>query len=167
VKTVAGDQTDVADVVRLVKGADAVITAYSPGVGTETEILDATRWLIAGTKQAGVKRLIMVGGAGSLEVAPGVQLVDTPQFPTGWKAIALAHRDTLPILRRSDLDWTNLSPAAEIQPGERTGKFRRGANTLLVDGQGHSRISAEDYAIAIVDELEHPAHVRQRFTVAY
>jgi putative NADH-flavin reductase len=96
-----------------------------------------------------------------------VQLVDTPNFPDAYKDIALAHRDVLPLLRESSLDWTCLSPAAFIQPGERTGKFRLGGTQLVTDENGESRISAEDYAVALVDELENPRHVRQQFTLAY
>jgi putative NADH-flavin reductase len=167
VKAVKGDQTDAADVAAKTKGADAIITAYSPGPDAVTKVLDATRSLIAGAKQAGVKRVIMVGGAGSLFVAPGVDLIDSGHLPDEWKAIAIAHRDALKILRESNLDWTSLSPAAFIQPGERTGKFRLGTDNLVADEQHQSKISAEDYAVALVDELEQPKHIRQRFTLAY
>jgi putative NADH-flavin reductase len=109
----------------------------------------------------------MVGGAGSLEVAPGVQAVDTPEFPPAWMAIALAHRDALQVLKGSDMDWTYFSPAALIEPGERTGKFRLGGTRLVANDRGESKISAEDYAVALVDELENPRRVRQQFTVAY
>jgi hypothetical protein len=102
-----------------------------------------------------------------LFVAPNVRVVDAPDFPDAWKAVALAHGDALQVLRGSDLDWTYLSPAAVIQPGERTGKFRLGGDNLLVDEKGNSSISAEDYAVALVDELEKPKHIRQRFTAAY
>jgi putative NADH-flavin reductase len=129
--------------------------------------VEATRTLASGLKRAGVRRFLMVGGAGSLEVAPGLQLVDTPDFPEAWKPYALAHRDALAVLKDSDLDWTNLSPAAFIQPGQRTGKFRLGKDTLVTDEKGGSRISAEDYAVALVDELEKPQYIRQRFTVGY
>jgi len=166
VKAVQGDVLNAAAVADVVKDADAVVSAYNPGQ-TPAAIVDATKSLIAGLKQAGVKRLIEVGGAGSLFVAPNVRLVDAPNFPTEWKAIALAHGDALEVLRRSDLDWTYFSPAAFIQPGERTGKFRLGTDTLVTDEKGTSRISAEDYAIALVDELENPKHIRQRFTVGY
>jgi len=96
-----------------------------------------------------------------------VQLVDTPSFPAAWKPIALAHREALSILKGSSLEWSALSPAALIGPGERTGKFRLGDTALVVDEKGDSRISAEDYAVALVDELEKPQHVRRQFTVAY
>ncbi|MGA2808121.1 MAG: NAD(P)-dependent oxidoreductase [Terracidiphilus sp.] len=164
---VKGDVTDAASVAAAAKGAEAAISAYAPPLQQPETILAATRSLLTGLQTAGVRRLIAVGGAGSLEVAPGVQLVDTPEFPEAWKAIALAHRDVLPILRGASLDWTALSPAAFIQPGERTGKFRLGGTQLVVDQKGESRISAEDYAVALVDELESPKHLRQQFTVAY
>lgn len=166
-----GDLLDAPDVAARLRGADAVISAYSPGQGTEQQLLDATRALLAGAKQAGVRRVLMVGGAGSLLVAPGVSLIDSGHLPNEWLAIAKAHRDALEILRTSkdaaDLEWTSLSPAAFIQPGERTGNFRLGGDELISDAQGQSRISAEDYAVALVDELENPRHIRQRFTVAY
>ena len=119
-------------------------------------------------KQAHVKRIIIVGGAGSLEVAPGAQLVDSPQFPAEYKAVALAARDALKIYQKEDeLEWTYFSPAAEIAPGERTGVFRTGTNQLISDANGRSFISMEDYAVALVDELEHPQHIRGQMTVGY
>lgn len=124
--------------------------------------------LINAVKASGVPRLIVVGGAGSLEVAPGVQLVDTPEFPAEWKAVALAAREFLNLLRaEKTLDWTYLSPSAFIEPGQRTGKFRLGSEQLLVNEQGESRISNQDFAVALIDELENPAHSQQRFTVGY
>lgn len=118
-------------------------------------------------EQAGVRRFLMVGGAGNLEVAPGVPIVDTPKFPPEWKSHGLAHKDALAVLQQSDLDWTSVSPAALIQPGERTGRFRLTGNAFVPDQDGQSHISAEDYAVALVDELEHPTHVRQLLGVAY
>jgi putative NADH-flavin reductase len=167
VKAVQGDVTDPASVAAVAKGADAAISAYAPPHTDPGKILDATRALLAGLKQAGVRRLIAVGGAGSLEVAPGVQLVDTPEFPSAWMAIAVAHRDVLPILKQSDLDWTYFSPAALIGPGVRTGKFRLGGTRLIANDRGESRISAEDYAVALVDELENSQNIRKQFTAAY
>ena len=167
VTVVAGDVTDPADIASAAKGADAAISAYSPPP-TDTGLLTAaTRSLLAGLAEASVSRLIVVGGAGSLEVAPGVQLIDTPSFPSAWKAIALAHRDVLPLLKQSNLDWSYFSPAALIEPGKRTGKFRLGGTRLVANDQGESKISAEDYGVALVDELENPSHVRQQFTAAY
>lgn len=171
VTTVQGDMLDAADVAAKVRGADAVISAYSPGAGTEQRLLGAIRALLAGARQAGVRRILIVGGAASLLVAPGVTVLASGHLPAEWLPIATAHSDLLAMLRSSKeaagLDWTYLSPAAFIQPGERTGKFRLGIDQLLTDSEGQSRISAEDYAIALVDELEHPQHIRQRFTVAY
>jgi len=109
-----------------------------------------------------------VGGAGSLEVAPGVRLVDAPGFPELHKAEALAQGEALAVFRGvSDLEWSFLSPAAVIAPGERTGAFRLGGDQLLADADDNSHISAEDYAIALIDEAEEPKHTGRRFTVAY
>ncbi len=166
VKAVQGDVLNTAQVAEIVKGSDAVISAYSPVQNPEV-LVDATKSLIAGLKQAAVKRFIEVGGAGSLFVAPNVRLIDAPNFPAEYKEIALAHADALEVLRNSDLDWTYFSPAAFIQPGERTGKFRLGEDTLIADEKGNSRISAEDYAIALVDEVENPKYIRKRFTIGY
>lgn len=125
--------------------------------------------LLAAVRQSGVKRWLMVGGAGSLEVAPGLKLIDAPGFPEIYKAEAAKGGEFLDALKAqaADLEWSFLSPSAMIVPGERTGKFRLGKDTLLSDANGDSRISMEDYAIALVDELESPKHIRQRFTVGY
>jgi putative NADH-flavin reductase len=124
--------------------------------------------LIEGLRQSGVRRLVVVGGAGSLEVMPGVQLVDTLDFPAAWKPVALAHRDALAVYRLAeDLDWTYVSPAALIEPGRRTGLYRTGTDQLLVDDKGVSRISVEDFAAAMLDEIKKPRFLRRRFTVAY
>jgi putative NADH-flavin reductase len=115
-----------------------------------------------------VKRLLVVGGAGSLEVRPGVALLDTPEFPAAAKEEATRGKAALNALRAENgLDWTFLSPSAVIGPGERTGKFRLGGDALLVGTDGKSRISIPDYAIAMVDELENPRHVQRRFTAGY
>ena len=124
--------------------------------------------VIGAVKQSGVKRLMVVGGAGTLEVAPGVQLMDTPDFPAAYQPEAIGGRRFLDALRgEPTLAWTFLSPSAEFLPGERTGHFRTGQDQLLVGADGKSWISMEDYAIAFVDELERPRHPRQRFTVSY
>ncbi len=157
----AGDVNDEAGLAALLRGHDAVISA------THFQSTDP-RVLIAAIRASGVLRLLMVGGAGSLEVAPGLALVDTPEFPAAYKAEASAGRDTLRLLRdEQDLDWTFLSPSALFAPGARTGRFRLGGDELLVDAEGKSHISMEDYAIALVDELETPRHSRRRFTVGY
>ncbi|GJG95728.1 NAD(P)-dependent oxidoreductase [Cupriavidus pauculus] len=124
--------------------------------------------IVAAVKAAGIRRLLVVGGAGSLYVAPGLQLVDTPTFPDAYKAEASAGRDFLDALRgETQLDWTFLSPSALFTPGERTGKFRLGRDELLTAADGKSWISMEDYAIAMLDEIEQAKHVRERFTVGY
>jgi putative NADH-flavin reductase len=119
-------------------------------------------------KKSGVKRLLVVGGAGSLYVAPGVQLVDTPSFPAEWKQGALAARDALNLIRaETTLDWTFLSPPVFLEPGARTGGFRIGGDEVLMAGDKPAGITVADLAVAIVDEIETPRHVRSRFTVGY
>jgi uncharacterized protein len=155
-----GDVFDKPGLVQLLKGHDAVISAVHFTASDPKLLIEAV-------KEAGVKRYFVVGGAGSLEVAPGVKLIDTPQFPAAYKAEAAKGGEFLELLRKDkELDWTFLSPSAVIAPGERTGKFRLGKDQLLTHEKG-SNISWEDYAIAAVDELEKPAHIRQRFTVGY
>lgn len=156
-----GDATKSLMLAPLLAGHDAVLSA------SRFQTSDANA-LITAVKKAGVKRLLVVGGAGSLEVAPGKALVDTPDFPEAYKVEARAGVKFLDTLRdEKDLDWTYLSPSADFSPGERTGKFRIGGDRLLFDAKGKSWISMEDFAIAMVDELEHPKHSRQRFTVGY
>ena len=156
-----GDVSDAAGLAALIKGHDVAISAVHFSGGDP-------RALIGAVKTAGVKRYLVVGGAGSLEVAPGTRLIDTPQFPAEYKEEASKGADFLGILRgETELDWTFLSPSALILPGERTGRFRLGADSLLVDASGQSHISMEDYAVAMVDEVEKPAHSRRRFTVGY
>jgi uncharacterized protein len=159
------------EVTRLVTGHDAVISAFNPGWSNPdiyNQQIRGTQAIINGVKKAGIKRLLFVGGAGSLEVKPGVQSVDLPGFPIEYKQGALATRETLSMLRKeTGLEWSFLSPSADVFPGQRTGKFRLGADQLLTNAQGESRISVEDYAIAMIDEVEKPKHIRQRFTVGY
>jgi hypothetical protein len=162
-----GDALSPSSVAETAAGADAAISAFAPPLTDPDKVIDSVQSLTAGLKQAGVKRFIMVGGAGSLEVAPGLKLEDAPVFPAEYKPIAHSHTKALDELKTADLDWTYFSPAALIQPGERTGKFRLGLDTLVSDEKGNSQISAEDYAIALVDELENPKHIRQRFTIGY
>lgn len=164
---VLGDILDPVTVAATSKGREAAISAYAPPRDDTAALWAATHSLLAGLGTAGLRRLIFVGGAGSLEVAPGVQAVDAPTFPGEWRAIALAHRDALTLLKSSSLDWTYFSPAGLIQPGLRTGKFRLGGTQMITDANGDSRISAEDYAIALVDEIERPQHMREQFTIGY
>jgi putative NADH-flavin reductase len=158
-------------VVELVKGHDAVISAYNPGWSNPdmyNEQIEGYKRIIGGVKKSGIKKLLVVGGAGSLEVAPGVQVLDTSSFSEQVKKGVLATRDVLYMLRdERELEWTFLSPPTSIKPGERTGHYRVGKDQLLKDGKGESRISTQDYAAAMLDELENPKHVRERFTVAY
>jgi len=149
---------------------DVVVSAYGPGKGDASLVLKAAHALIEALTRVEPIRLIVVSGAGSLEVKPGLQLVDAPDFPAEWKAIALAHREALDVFRKAgmaEFDWTAISPAALIASGTRTGKYRTGTDQLLVDDQGKSYISAEDFAVAIVDEIEKPQFQDKRFTVAY
>ena len=155
------DIHNAAQVTTALAGQDAaIISVHHDGLDLHA--------LIDAVKASGVPRLLVVGGAGSLEVAPGVQLVDTPEFPAEWKAVALAAREFLNLLRaEKTLDWTYLSPSALIEPGQRTGKFRLGTEQLLINERGESRISTQDFAVALIDELENPVHSQQRFTVGY
>jgi uncharacterized protein len=162
------------EVAEAVKGHDVVISAYNAGWRNPdlyNEFLQGAGAIQEGVKNAGVKKLLVVGGAGSLYVADGVQKVDTPEFPAEWKAGALAARDYLNILKKEqELDWTFLSPAIEMHPGTsgvRKGQYRTGLDKPVYNDAGRSVISVEDVAVAIVDEIEEPKHIRQRFTVAY
>lgn len=164
------DALDTSTLADALRDHDAVISAFSGHA--QDDVLEyyvrGMRSIVQATKRAGVPRLLVVGGAGSLEVAPGVQLLDTPEFPAIYRATAEGAREALYLLRNETaLDWTMLSPSAHLEAGPRTGKFRLGADQLLVDAEGHSRISLADYAAAMIDELEDPQHTRQRFTVGY
>lgn len=163
----AGDVLDSRAVAETVKGADAVISAYAPPEDATHRLVDATQSLLEALQKAQVRRFLMVGGAGNLEVAQGIPIVDTPHFPPQWRSHGLAHKEAFSVLRQSDLDWTSVSPPALIEPGQRTGKFRLSGNTFIADENGRSSISAEDYAVALVDELERPRHVRQLVGVLY
>jgi uncharacterized protein len=151
----------------IVKDADAVISAYGPPPDDTNQLVGAMDCLIKGIEEAGGPRLIVVGGAGSLFVAPGVTLRDSGHVPKEWIPIIDAHIEAFRKLKQSGIDWTYLSPAAFFEPGERTGKFRLGKDDLITDAQGNSRISFADYAIALVDELENAQHRRARFTIGY
>lgn len=162
------------EVANAVKGHDAVISAFNPGWTNPNiyeDFLKGAQAIQAGVKQAGVKRLLAIGGAGSLYVAPDTQLIDTPHFPAEYKLGASAARDYLNIIKQEqDLDWTFLSPAIEMHQGtsgQRKGTYRIGLENPVYDENNRSIISVEDMAIAIVDEIEQPKHIRQRFTVAY
>ncbi len=150
-----------------VTGLSAALKGHDVAISSVHFTASDPRKLIAAVQASGVGRYLVVGGAGSLEVAPGVKLIDTPQFPAIYKTEAAAGSAFLDLLRKeAKLDWTFLSPSAMFVPGERTGKFRLGGDQLLSNDKGSS-ISFEDYAIAMADEIEKPAHPRRRFTVGY
>lgn len=173
--SVKADIVDVDDVARIVAGHDAVISAYSPGLRRYSAedaaelIRQAHDALFEGVKRAGVRRIIIVGGVGSLEASPGLDVVDSDFYPAEHKAHTLRNREILRSLKRGehDLDWTYVSPPLSIKPGERTGKFRLGEDRLLRDEAGESRISEADFAVAILDELDRGQFIRRRFTAAY
>ncbi|RZJ78824.1 MAG: NAD(P)-dependent oxidoreductase, partial [Brevundimonas sp.] len=155
-----GDASDADALAALIKGSDAVISALHFDVPAAT--------LLSALKTAGVPRLLVTGGAASLEVAPGVRLIDTPEFPEEWKVFAQGGIAFLDDLKsETQIDWTFFSPAAVIEETPRLGHFRTGTDQLVVDDKGESRIGFSDYAIAMVDELETPKHSRARFTAAY
>ncbi|MBN9478997.1 MAG: NAD(P)-dependent oxidoreductase [Bordetella sp.] len=161
VAAVAGDVNRPETLAEALKGADAAVSAVMFAASDP-------RLLIQAIKAAGVPRYLVVGGAGSLEAAPGLRVVDTPDFPEAYKAEALAGARFLEMLKgEPDLNWTFLSPSALFDGSGRTGAFRLGGDALLVDAQGRSAISFPDYAIAMVDEIETPKHERARFTVGY
>lgn len=175
VEAVKEDVTNVEGIAKLAKGKDAVISAYNPGWANPRqyeETLENYPLIVEAAKRAGVERLLIVGGAGTLFVKPGLRLMDTGALPEAWmpgvKSLGEFYLNTL--TKEEDIDWIFLSPAANLgnlQPGTRTGKYRIGKDELLVDEKGDSFISVEDYAMAMVDELETPKHHKERFTVAY
>ncbi|MBI5264108.1 MAG: NAD(P)-dependent oxidoreductase [Bradyrhizobium sp.] len=161
VTPVQGEVFDQAGLARLWEGHDVAVSSI-------LFLASDAQKLIGAAKDSRVGRYLVVGGAGSLEVAPGVRLVTTPNFPAEYKAEAEKGGAFLDLLRQEkELNWTFISPSALFIDGERTGKFRVGADQLLVDASGRSWISFEDFAVALVDEIERPAHLRSRFTVGY
>jgi len=170
----AGDVFNIDQLAALLKGQEAVISAFNPGWTNPNiykDYIEGAKCIQAAVRKAGIKRLIVVGGGGSLEVAPGKQLVDQPEFPAQFRDGALAARDYLEILKKEEeLEWTFFSPAILMNPttsGKRKGIYRMGLDQPVFDKEGKSVLSVEDLAVAIVDELEQPKHIRQRFTAAY
>ncbi len=164
-----GNALKPASVTRLVAGHDVVVSAIKLSENQPLSVVaEAAQSLLEGVKRAGVKRLLVVGGAGTMNVAPGVRALDVIPIPEEWKPEVMAKMEEWEIYRKnSDLDWTYFSPPVFIEPGERTGTYRLGIDQLVMNAQGECRISAEDYAVALLDELEQPRFVRQRFSVAY
>lgn len=169
-KVVTGDVTQAASWLDAVRGADAVVASLSARRDGNSDNIPANAGvLLDNLPKAGVKRLLWVGAAGSLEVAPGVKVIDDPHFPDAWKPEANAQGNALEVFRASntDVEWTYISPAALIEDGKRSGKYRVGGDQLLVDGNGVSRITVPDYAVALLDRIEKHDALRQRITVAY
>lgn len=168
---VNGDVFDTERLAEQILGHDAVIHSYAPlrdHPDRRGEQIRATTSIILALKKSGVKRILAVGGAGTLESSPGVRLMDTPELPQEWLSGAIATAEIKYLLEKElDLEWTFLSPSLYLRPGTRTGKFRLGTDDLLRDQDGSSRISTEDYAVAMIDEMENPRHTRRRFTVGY
>ncbi|WP_029327918.1 NAD(P)-dependent oxidoreductase [Bacteroides sp. 14(A)] len=171
-KVVQADVTDTDVLIEASKGKDAVISAYNPGWKNPNiyeETLKNYPLIVDSVKKAGVERLLIVGGAGTLFYAPGKMVMDADDVPAkllpGIKSLGEFYLNTL--RKENDIDWIFLSPAANMTPGERTGKFRIGKDDLVVDVNGDSNISVEDYAVAMVDELEQKHHHKERFTIGY
>lgn len=171
-KAIKGDVSSAENVAEFSKGADVVISAYSPGRTNPNiyeETLKVYPTIIEGVKRAGIKRLQVVGGAGTLFVAPGLRLIDSGAIPQeiikGVKSLGEFYLNTL--MNEKAIDWVFFSPAGTIEPGERTGNYRLGKDNLIVNDKGESRISVQDYAKAMIDELLTPQHHQERFTIGY
>lgn len=175
VTVVKADAADTNALAQAVESADAVISAYCGGWGNPNQYEDTLKTypkIVEGVKRSGVERLLIVGGAGVLFVKPGLRLVDTGSLPEAWvQGVKSAAEFYLGTLSKEDgIDWVYLCPPANLGnmgKGVRTGKYRTGTDTMLADESGNSFISVEDYAVAMVDELEKPAHHKELFTVAY
>ncbi|MFE9686696.1 NAD(P)-dependent oxidoreductase [Streptomyces sp. NPDC006285] len=161
-----GDASNPDSVAALAAHHDAVVSAVSSG--HPASLAEAASGLVRGLRKAGVRRLLVVGGAGTLEAVPGLRLVDTPEFPEPYKPTAYAQAAALAVFHTvEDIDWTYLSPAVVIKPGARIGRYRLGADQVLTDNDGNSIISIPDFALALADELDRPTALQQRITVAY
>ena len=168
VKVVKGDATDASSIVAATTGADVVINSISSNRDGDHQVwVRSAQAFLKAMKENGVPRLIVVGGAGSLFVAPGVRMYDTPEFPAEYRAGSVALGEALEVYRTADFDWLFISPAGYIYPGERTGKYRLGDDYLLTDAQGKSEISAEDYAVGLLDQAELKPVFKRRITIAY
>ena len=176
VTRVQDDLSSAERMAQIIGDADAVVSAYGPASSdpryrtdqTYTDqLVKVTQRLIAAVDKAGHVRLIVVGGCGSLWFSPGVTVLDSGHWPEPYVAIAKSHVKAFAVLKASGINWTYFSPPMSITPGERTGKFRIGGDDLIKDAEGKSRVSFEDYAVALVDELEKPAYERARFTIGY
>lgn len=167
-----GDVSSAKTVSDLCKGVDAVISAYNPGWTNPDIAAETTRVykaILEGVREAGVKRLLVVGGAGSLFISPGKRLMNAGLMPESFLPAvrALAEVYLIELMAEKTIDWVFFSPAGDLHPGIRTAKFRLGKDDLIVNEKGESKISVQDYAVAMIDELEKPAHHRERFTIGY
>lgn len=171
-KVITADVSSAGTVAEITKGADAVISSYNPGWTNPNiyeETLKVYPQILEGVKRAGVKRLLIVGGAGTLFVSPGLRVVDSGAIPAeimdGVKSLGEFYLNTL--MNENSIDWAFFSPAGTLEPGERTGNYRLGKDDLIVNDKGESKISVQDYAKAMIDELETPVHHKERFTIGY
>lgn len=171
-RIVKADVSDTDAMTEACKDKDAIISAYNPG-WTNPNIYEETLrnypLILEAVRQSGVRRLLCVGGAGTLFCAPGLRVVDSGVIPDaimgGVRSLGEFYLNTL--MNEKEIDWIFFSPAGTLEPGKRTGKFRLGKDDLIVDENGNSHISVEDYAVAMVDELENPKHHYERFTIGY
>lgn len=176
VKSVSDNLTDSGRIAEIITGADAVVSAFGPSStdpryttdeNFTDQLVSVTERIITAVRKASVPRLIVVGGAGSLWFSPGVTVLDSGYWPEPYVPIAKSHVKAFAALRASEINWTYFSPPMMIQPGERTGKFRLDKDDIVIDAEGKNHISYEDYAVALVDELEKLQHERARFTIGY
>jgi putative NADH-flavin reductase len=150
------------------KDIKIAVSAFGPKAGFENDLVVATRNLVDAAKRAQVERFLMVGGAGSLLVSEGVILANSGVLPADWLPVVNAHVEALNVIsKETDLNWTVLRPSSLFGPGERTGKFRLGTDYLLVDSEGNSHVSFQDYAVALFDEIDNSDFVKKAFTVGY
>ncbi|HTR46352.1 MAG TPA: NAD(P)-dependent oxidoreductase [Verrucomicrobiae bacterium] len=164
------------ELARVLRGHDVLISSFNPARGVPgPEVFQrhvrGHKAIIAAAKKAGVRRFLAVGGAASLKTPAGIELLDSPDFPAAFEPFKPGIRGTRELYyllkKEPGLDWIFLSPSVMIVPGRRTNQFRLGTDHILYDASGKSHISLQDYAVAMLDEMEHPKHHRQRFTVGY
>ena len=167
VRVKQGDLSDSKSIAAAIGDVEAVISAYGPPKNDLEALVGVTERQVEALKGKAGVRLIVVGGAGGLNIAPGLAMVDSQFMPEPFKPIARAHVNAFNVLKAASIDWTYFAPAAFFEPGQRTGEFRLGKDDLIANAQQESRISMEDYAVALVDELEKSRHRRQRFTIGY
>jgi len=170
------DVLEIDNLADILKGHDVVISSFNPARGVAGPhvydlFVQGHKAILAAANKSAVKRFLGVGGAASLKTPEGIELLDSPRFPAAYEPFKPGIRGTRELYyllkQEPSLDWVFIAPSVVIAPGERTGKFRIGKDHVLYDDKGESKISLEDYAMALVDEMEHPAHHNERITVAY